>query len=209
MAIECVIGSRFDKWTVISKPEKCFQNKYWGCWCKCSCGRSKLVRVHHLRSGRSKSCGCRHGLSPKQYLMSKVKFNDNGCWEWFGAADSKGYGSCSSYGYTTSTHRLSYMLHFGEIHGDLHVCHRCDNPKCCNPDHLFLGTVKDNMQDRVDKDRVLKGSDHPNSKLTESLVTQARQEYDNGSSVLELANNYNITSGAMRQFLKQITWKHI
>lgn len=70
-----------------------------------------------------------------------------GCWNWTGDSTPDGYGRISCDGNRTSTHRASWVMHNGEIPDGLYVCHHCDNKKCIRPDHLFLGTQIDNMQD--------------------------------------------------------------
>jgi hypothetical protein len=82
----------------------------------------------------------------------KVEKTDT-CWLWTGAKNSKGYGAMSYNGKGTSDHRLSYILHKGEIPDGLIICHTCDNPQCVNPDHLWAGTSSDNMKDMFKKDR--------------------------------------------------------
>ena len=82
----------------------------------------------------------------------KVERTDT-CWLWTGALNSKGYGSMSYNGKGTNAHRLSYILHKGEIPDGLIICHTCDTPKCVNPDHLWAGTPSENMKDMFAKDR--------------------------------------------------------
>lgn len=88
-------------------------------------------------------------------FFNKVIKTDS-CWNWTGAIRGKGYGAFKFKGKTVDAHRVSYILHIGEIPDGLLVCHACDNPCCVNPDHLFIGTYTENMQDCVKKDRFCK-----------------------------------------------------
>ena len=89
------------------------------------------------------------------------RFNDNylidittGCWIWMGYLNSGGYGSFYVDGQLRSAHRVSWELHYGPIPEGLNVCHHCDVPGCVNPDHLFVGTQKDNIRDALNKGRL-------------------------------------------------------
>lgn len=86
-------------------------------------------------------------------LLSQYTVDANGCWLWNRGRTSSRYGSTTYEGARWLAHRLSYMYHVGRIPDGLHVLHRCDNPPCINPDHLFLGTHTDNMRDSNAKER--------------------------------------------------------
>ncbi len=88
-------------------------------------------------------------------FMSHVSKSDdpNGCWEWTGAVSNKGYGRFNFRGVNTQAHRVSFILAVVDIPEGEQVCHKCDNPKCVRPSHLFLGTNSDNQQDSVSKGR--------------------------------------------------------
>lgn len=133
-----------------------------------------------------------------------------GCWIWKGLTDPRGYGICGFEGRRIFAHRLSYDMHFGAFEKDLCVCHKCDNPSCVNPDHLFLGTQEENMLDMISKGRqaggygLVKGR----SKLTEEHV----QEIINSPlRVMDLARKFgvhystisNIRSGRSRRDVKR------
>ena len=138
-----------------------------------------------------------------------------GCWEWNGCKRS-GYGRTTAGSRkdgsrrTVSAHRLSYELYKGEIPHGYVICHKCDNPCCINPDHLFAGTVQDNVDDRQRKGRnvVLYGEAQPLAKLTEQSVRQARWERENvGTSFQKLADRYGVNKKTMQNAIYGITWR--
>lgn len=96
-------------------------------------------------------------MTPEQSLRywSKVnKASEDECWEWSGARNGKGYGQFGLNGKSTSTHRISYTIHHGEIPDGMIICHLCNNPPCVNPRHLYLGTAHDNMRQAVNEGRL-------------------------------------------------------
>lgn len=98
-------------------------------------------------------------LVPYIKITTELRFErsylkvETGCWEWQGKLDRYGYGSLKVDNKTTKAHRYSYEKYYGSFNKELHVLHTCDNPKCVNPHHLFLGTNQDNVKDRVNKNR--------------------------------------------------------
>lgn len=107
--------------------------------------RCNLRRLGNMRGGSKPQ-------DPVERFWKKVKKSE-GCWEWLAVVSSRGYGTFSLNYKSVSAHRYSYQLHFGEIPDGLLVCHTCDNPRCVNPDHLFLGTSLDNNHDMIKKGR--------------------------------------------------------
>lgn len=105
----------------------------------------------------------------------------NGCWLYDGYRTAKGYGVIKWGGKHWTVHRLIYCLSNGidALPRDLFVCHKCDNPPCCNPDHMFVGTQLDNLRDMQAKGRkyILAGEDHPRAKLTADMVRTMREWY--------------------------------
>lgn len=89
----------------------------------------------------------------KSFFSKVNKSAPNGCWEWTGYRSPQGYGEYGK-GLERRTHRISFIFHKGEI-GDLFVLHKCDNPPCVNPDHLFLGTQAENIKDCSNKKRIV------------------------------------------------------
>jgi len=96
------------------------------------------------------------------YIKSFCSINENGCWDWKGSKDKHGYGRIRIHkNITTGVHRMTYEHKYGEIPYNLEVLHKCDNPGCVNPNHLWIGTQKDNMQDASRKGRICHGDGHP------------------------------------------------
>ncbi len=120
-------------------------------------------------------------LSPEEAerFYSKIQKTES-CWVWSGAGNGPRfkYGRFHCQGTYIMAHRLSFLLHVGNIPDGLFVCHKCDNPQCVNPNHLFLGTPGDNTRDMMAKGRQVKvrlyGQRHPQCRLTTSQVEEIR-----------------------------------
>jgi len=149
------------------------------------------------------------GLSPKDIaqlrdkLLSRTIVRGN-CWEWQGAKNLKGYGSISVGGVVILVHRLSYRVHHGRL-GDNLVCHRCDNPKCVNPAHLFLGTATDNIHDMYHKGRA---APSPSTKITADDARSNREKYiPRKYGTTRLAKEYGISCGHVYAILRGEFWR--
>lgn len=142
-------------------------------------------------------------------FWEKVEKTDT-CWLWTGARTVPGYGKIGEggdKGNTLLAHRVSWEMVNGKVPEDLFVCHKCDNPPCVRPSHLFLGTPKDNMSDKVLKGRNLSGERSPNARLTEEIVSAIRDEYTNGGvTQYQLAEKYGVCQTQIHRILAGKRW---
>jgi hypothetical protein len=130
------------------------------------------------------------------------------CWNWLGYKGRDGYGMIR-HGHTMKlTHRVSWELQNGPIPDGLYVLHHCDKPACINPEHLFLGTQKDNVDDCRTKGRYALGESRTLSKLTEADVRQIRQLHSSVSQK-ELAKHYNVHNSVISLVVNRKIWKHV
>ena len=152
---------------------------------------------------------------PYDYFNRKIKKNnETGCWNWRGTLFHKGYGQFKNKsinkGVQLSASRASWILFVDKNIGRYDfVCHKCDNRRCANPDHLFIGSQKDNMKDCSDKGRINHGEERPQSKLTESEVVEIRKLRQNGMGWGELAYKFNVAKNCVRSAALGKTWSHV
>jgi len=136
----------------------------------------------------------------------------DGCWNWTGLCMKAGYGEIWRHGTMVYTHRLSYEFHYGPISPGNLVCHKCDNRPCVNPDHLFLGSYRDNAQDMLAKGRgnPRRGEMANHAKLSASQVIEIREAYLSGKNTqVELAKIFGIHKRNIWMIISRKVWKHI
>jgi hypothetical protein len=162
------------------------------------CAESRIRRIMNrlqLKGTRIKNT--------EEYFWSLIKISDsNSCWEWVGALNNKGYGQFRFNGSVKFCHRLSYTLKIGDIPAGAQLCHKCDNPKCCNPNHLYVGNTSLNMIDRAIKGR------QPNLILTPKKVKQIKELYKiHGPKRISEIMNVSIRN--IKSVVYKETWKFI
>lgn len=131
------------------------------------------------------------------------------CWPWTRWLDRDGYGQFSAGGHAYKAHRLAYELGHGVAPGELKVCHACDNPRCCNPAHLFLGTQTENLRDMIAKGRSSRGSRHHSTELTEEQVSEIRARRSAGERGRVLAAEFGLSEASVSDIHHRRTWGHV
>ncbi len=182
------VDSRLGKLTVLSL-DNIGKNgqKYWKC--QCDCGNIRITSTNELTRKRTSvpSCGCYRPIKmdPLDRFMKFLNITDS-CWLWIGSTQAMGYGQFWYKNKQTISHRTSWILHKGNIPEGLIVCHKCDNKKCVNPDHLFLGLHQDNTDDMISKGR----NYVQKSKITEDDQKTIKHLYSTGITQREIAKKF-------------------
>lgn len=168
----------------------------------------------------------RNQFTPSEIKRFWSKVDSSGgaaaCWPWTGPRSPRGYGrfyaGSSPFGQKHwRANRAMWLVVEGDTPGDLFVCHRCDNPSCVNPDHLFLGTPADNTRDMQVKGRHPRtaawspqGEVNPNAKLTAAQVVEMRQRWVRGGvSKSQLGREYGVSSTMASWIILHRNWTHL
>ncbi len=178
-----------------------------------TCGNTLCMNPDHLTT-----------VTPESRLWQRVDMNPDGCWLFKGAAKSR-YGRIQFRDRLDLAHRVAWILTYGEIPDGMWVLHKCDVPKCVRPDHLFLGTPKENVEDMMAKgrhyhgdeqwtrkhpERVPRGEEMVTSKLTEGQVRRIRDRFAAGGvSKNRLAREEGVSHPTIRRIIARKVWKHI
>jgi hypothetical protein len=192
------------------------------------CGAPFLTSEHAIKQGKGFYCchpcyGRSKSTPPEPRFWAMVEKTET-CWNWTGALGA-GYGQIKVGHRMIGAHRYSWELHHGDIPKGLWVLHRCDNPRCVRPDHLFLGTNSDNILDAHAKGRVpaaaieafranralhAQGSANPRAKLTEEQARDIRIRYAAGGTTQErLAAQYRVDESLISLITRRKVWKHV
>lgn len=184
----------------ICEIEGCLNTSICRNWC----------RLHYVRWQRHGDANYKKSTLRERFDNGYTK-KSNGCWDWNGSKDNYGYGFFSVGKKMRRVHRVSWNLYNGEILNGLYVLHKCDNPSCVNPDHLFLGTQQDNMRDRAVKGRNpdTRGCKNGRAKLKEDDIIEIRKLLLNGETRTSIAVKFNVSTAAIRHIDIGKTWSNI
>lgn len=138
-------------------------------------------------------------------FWNNVDQESGDCWNWKLSTDKDGYGKVNIKHKAYISHRLAYEFSNLESPGDMQVLHSCDNPLCCNPSHLFLGTRQDNMRDMLKKGR--NNKIYYPRKLNKETADKIRSDYEGGKSKRALAKIYGVCCQTIRSVVKREYWK--
>lgn len=133
-----------------------------------------------------------------------------GCWNWRGSRDVYGYGRIKWNHKSYKAHRLALHDQYPTLHLEpwVHVCHRCDNPSCVNPNHLFAGTCADNIRDAAEKGRMARGERHALSKLNADQVRQIRA-LAGTIPQWKIGDLFGIGENQVSKIVSRVQWKHV
>jgi hypothetical protein len=179
------------------------------------CGRAFLATRQQPGKYCSRSCARRGRTTTRaEHFWSRVARTDDlfSCWEWQGPLSHSGYGQMNMgrRGSRMPAHRFSWELHYGPIPECLFCCHHCDNPICVRPDHLFLGTLQENLADMRAKGREARGLGHGMTKLTEAQVREIRRRYaEGGISMRALGAEFGICAPQVCEIVNRKKWAHL
>ena len=146
--------------------------------------------------------------APEDVWAQVEQHGPDECWPWIGPRKSNGYGDMRIAGFN-GAHRIAFFVATGIDPGDLFVCHACDNPPCCNPKHLFLGTPQANAVDAVTKGRMSRGELNGSARLSEAQVLQIRQLASSGVRQRDIARRFGISQAVVGRIHKRKNWAHV
>ena len=185
--------------------------------------KDRVKRILKRHQGRmEKRIWCKSGEDPNstEHILARI-FNriiinpDTNCWNWQGTVNLQGYATMGINRKTRLVHRVLYQLLGNTIPSKMLLCHHCDNPKCVNPNHLFVGTQSDNMKDSFNKGRIkppiisLYGEKNGMCKLTQDQVLEIRSLSSRGLSYSVIASKFHISPSHAGHIITGSRWQYL
>ena len=228
-------GKRFGRLLVLNREESTGDRRASRWVARCDCGTTVVVKGHYLTAGSTKSCGClrrdKAAATARRVLANTAaKFwagvdksgGPDACWPWLGALNANGYGKVTWGGRTEIASRVAWRLTHGADPGHF-ACHRCDNPPCCNPAHLFDGTVQENTDDMISKGRAprfeeadrnrrarrARGERNPSAKIGEAQAVAVLEALRLGESTGSIARRLGLHRNSIWNIKSGATWAHL
>lgn len=161
-----------------------------------------------IRDEKGRFCSCAYTEFFNE-LYSKILKQDNGCWVWIGSKNHTGfygYGAIHWKNKTYLVHRFIYEMCKGKIPNGMDLCHKCDNPPCCNPEHMFVGTRSDNMRDSYEKGRSPRGEKHYKAKLKTLDIISIRED---PRKYIVIAKDYGVGARQISYIKKGKSWSWV
>lgn len=194
--------------------------------CGCGCGQPTKPGSSFIRGHSSRMRSTPFYVYVERFWSQVDKRGADECWMWKAGRDKDGYGRFRA-GHPIKSHQFAYQVAIGPVPDGVWVCHSCDNPPCCNPTHLWLGTSDDNIADRCAKgrsragrgathgththpERRARGEHHGIAKLTDQAVREIRLRYAQGKiSQKRLAEQYGVAQMAVCKIVRDEAWTHV
>ncbi len=148
-------------------------------------------------------------LTKERIEQNVVRVPESGCWIWDGAVSSSGYGKLRSKYTQHTAHKVSYEVFKGPIQPGKYVCHHCDVRACVNPEHLFLGSPKENQQDMAKKMRHAYGDKNGNSKLSEDQAKRILSMRNSGKTKTSVGDAFGVSRVAVAKIWSGALWPHL
>jgi HNH endonuclease len=204
------VGARFGRLVL---KEKDIEKRKW--ICICDCGIEKSIHEAALFKG-TRSCTCLKWPHKEEYHQKKREFLEkttarkNGCWIWEKSKNRIGYGATSYRSKSILAHRLAWIVFHGDIPQGMKICHSCDERSCVNPDHLFIGTQRDNIRDMFIKGRrSIKFFNHPRCLMSIEKIKEIRSLLSMGLSQKRIAEIMVVSQSTISQIKLGKRWSHI
>jgi hypothetical protein len=178
------------------------------------CGEEQVTRFHVLRDGADACLRCAnrgYQTHMARFWARAIPEPNSGCWLWTGRVDGKGYGMFMIDSSNRRAHRLALSFSGVDVPHDRIVCHRCDNPPCVNPEHLYVGTDRDNVNDRESRKRgggpKRRGEGNGRAKLTQAQVEEIRALFETGlHTKVALGKRFGVSDAQIGYIVRRLQW---